>query len=137
VIDHPRPFMLGLAANVFDHAPDSSFPSDHATVLFAVAAAFAFQPASRLRLLGAIVALIGLAVGWGRVALGVHFPFDILGAAIIAGLSECLVAARVMRIPLSVVTRIGEAIRDPLPLLPDRGNGHVRTMARSDARPAR
>ena len=26
VIDHPRPFMMGLAANVFDHAPDSSFP---------------------------------------------------------------------------------------------------------------
>lgn len=34
---HPRPFMDGLARNYLHHAADSSFPSDHATVLFALA----------------------------------------------------------------------------------------------------
>jgi undecaprenyl-diphosphatase len=136
-IDQPRPFMLGLAGNVLDHARDSSFPSDHATLLFALAAAFAFSPAPRLRWLGVILALTGLAVGWARVALGVHFPFDILGAAIVAALSECLVASRLMGRPLIVVTRIGETIRDRVPLLPDRGRGNFSLMRRGNARPAR
>src|SRR6202035_2083435 len=37
LVFHPRPFMAGLAPNRLDHAPDSSMPSDHAAVLFALA----------------------------------------------------------------------------------------------------
>ncbi|MCW6513114.1 undecaprenyl-diphosphatase [Lichenifustis flavocetrariae] len=137
LIDHPRPFMVGLAANVLDHPADSSFPSDHATLLFALAAGFAFRPVPRLRWLGAALLLTGLAVGWARVALGVHFPFDILGAGTIAGLSEVFVSARGMRRPLEVLTRIAEVIRDRFPLLPDRCNADHSTSASGDARPAR
>ncbi len=43
----PRPFMDGPAINCLDHVRDSSFPSDHATLLFAIAFAFWVQrPAS-------------------------------------------------------------------------------------------
>lgn len=136
-IDHPRPFMVGLAANVLDHAPDSSFPSDHATLLFALAASFALRPVPHLRWLGAALSLAGLAVGWARVALGVHFPFDIVGAAVIAGLSAVLVTARGLRRPLETVMAIGEAVRDRLPLLPDRRNGDHSAIARGNARPTR
>jgi len=36
----PRPFMDSPATNYLDHVRDSSFPSDHATLLFAMAFAF-------------------------------------------------------------------------------------------------
>lgn len=34
---HPRPFMIGLGHTFLPHAPDSSFPSDHATVFAGIA----------------------------------------------------------------------------------------------------
>lgn len=37
VWQHPRPFTLGLGHTFLVHAPDSSFPSDHATVFAGVA----------------------------------------------------------------------------------------------------
>lgn len=43
----PRPFMDSPAINCLDHIRDSSFPSDHATLLFAIAFAFwVHRPAS-------------------------------------------------------------------------------------------
>jgi undecaprenyl-diphosphatase len=136
-IDHPRPFMIGLAANVLDHAPDGSFPSDHATLMFAAAASFGLGALPRLRWLGLALAVIGLATGWARVALGVHFPFDIFGAAVIAGLSEVFVAARIIRRPLEILMAIGEAIRDRLPILPGRRSGPPKGTVGGDAHLAR
>ena len=37
VWQHPRPFMTGIGHTFLQHAPDSSFPSDHATVFASVA----------------------------------------------------------------------------------------------------
>jgi len=34
---HPRPFEIGLGHQFLAHAVETSFPSDHATVLFAIA----------------------------------------------------------------------------------------------------
>ncbi len=34
----PRPFEIGLGLNLMNHAPENSFPSDHATLIFALAA---------------------------------------------------------------------------------------------------
>ena len=78
---HPRPFMIGLGRSFLAHAADPSFPSDHATVFFALGAAFL---RSSWRRLGAVIILLGVAVGWARVYLGVHFPFDIVGALVVA-----------------------------------------------------
>lgn len=74
----PRPFEIGLGLNLMNHAPENSFPSDHATLMFALAASLAMSP---LRKFGLLLLPIGLAVGWGRVYLGAHFPLDILGGA--------------------------------------------------------
>lgn len=79
---HPRPFVIGLGHTFLPHAPDSSFPSDHATLLSALA--FTFLAAGK-RQLGFFVLIVDLAVAWARVFIGVHFPFDMLGAALIAG----------------------------------------------------
>lgn len=74
---HPRPSMIGLGHTFIAHAMDSSFPSDHMTIFSALAVTFIFQ---RLFKLGIALMLIGILVGWSRVFLGAHFPFDLLGA---------------------------------------------------------
>jgi undecaprenyl-diphosphatase len=85
---HPRPFMLGLGQNFLAHAPGASFPSDHASGLFAMA--FALILAS-LRKTGLVMLGLALLVSWARVYLGVHFPFDILGGCLVGLLSAWLV----------------------------------------------
>lgn len=85
---HPRPFMLGLGQNFLAHAPGASFPSDHASGLFAIA--FALILAS-LRKTGLVMLGLALLVSWARVYLGVHFPFDILGGCLVGLLSAWLV----------------------------------------------
>lgn len=80
---HPRPFMDGLARNYLHHAADSSFPSDHATVLFALAWSLLFASPTWLKRLWLALLLLACAVGWSRIYLGAHYPFDIAGAALL------------------------------------------------------
>ena len=84
---HPRPFMQGLGQNFLEHAPESSFPSDHATVMFTLAVALML---ASLRKLGVLMLLLGTLVGWARVYLGVHFPFDIVGSLLVSLISAWL-----------------------------------------------
>ena len=37
----PRPFEIGLGLNLMNHAPENTFPSDHATLMFALAVSLA------------------------------------------------------------------------------------------------
>jgi len=85
---HPRPFMIGLGHTFLSHAPDSSFPSDHLTLLWSVG--FSLMMRRRLRAVGTALALLGLPVAWARIYLGVHFPLDMAGAAAVAVLSAWL-----------------------------------------------
>jgi undecaprenyl-diphosphatase len=87
---HPRPFMIELGNTFLKHKVDSSFPSDHAVVFFSVGLGLVF---GQMRRLGGLLAVLGVAVGWARVYLGVHFPFDIAGALLVAIASSWLVAA--------------------------------------------
>ncbi|WP_321782197.1 phosphatase PAP2 family protein [Burkholderia pyrrocinia] len=86
---HPRPFMIGLGHTFIAHAPDSSFPSDHATVFASLALTLLLGDA---RTLGGLTLLVGLAVAWARVFLGVHFPLDMLGAVAVACATYVLIA---------------------------------------------
>jgi PAP2 superfamily. len=84
---HPRPFMIPLGHTWISHPADNSFPSDHGTVMFS--AAFALL-SLRLRRLGLLVMLAALPVAWARIFLGVHFPLDMLGAALISAVGVCV-----------------------------------------------
>lgn len=86
---HPRPFMIGLGHTFLPHAPDSSFPSDHATVFAGIALTLLLGGA---RGLGGFTLVAGVAVAWARVFLGVHFPLDMLGAVVVAGVAYFLLA---------------------------------------------
>jgi undecaprenyl-diphosphatase len=84
VLEHlfsrPRPFVALGFAPLFAHAADSSFPSDHAMIGFALALPILW----RVPRLGVWLTLWGLLLGAARVAAGVHYPTDILGSALIA-----------------------------------------------------
>ncbi len=82
---HPRPFVLGLGQKFIEHAPDSSFPSDHTTFMFAIALPLLAHSISRTW--GIVVFILATVVAWSRVYLGIHFPFDIIGALIVALIS--------------------------------------------------
>ncbi|WP_034296935.1 undecaprenyl-diphosphatase [Herbaspirillum sp. RV1423] len=88
VWQHPRPFMIGLGHTLIPHAADSSFPSDHLTLLWAVAFSFLMHRSPRLA--GIALALLGLPIAWARIYLGVHFPLDMVGAGLVSMLSAWL-----------------------------------------------
>jgi undecaprenyl-diphosphatase len=104
------------------HAADPGFPSDHATGAFAVAMAIYLR--NRLWVGIALVAAAVLAVG--RVAIGVHFPSDVLAGAVLG----CGVALALFAPPLR--TRI-DRLAD---LVGGRIETATRRMGRAAARPS-
>ena len=90
----PRPFALHLGTQYLAHGDDAGLPSDHVTVFWSLA--LAALGTQRFSVWGFPLLAAGLVVGWARVYLGVHFPFDILGAFPVA-LSAALVAQGLKR----------------------------------------
>lgn len=72
----PRPFIAGNIPLLVQHAADSSFPSDHATLAFAAAAIFWSSNRRASVVFGACALLISFA----RIVLGLHYPTDIIGS---------------------------------------------------------
>ncbi|KKQ18670.1 MAG: PAP2 superfamily protein [Berkelbacteria bacterium GW2011_GWB1_38_5] len=88
LINRPRPFeMTGVQELVF-HRPDFSFPSDHASALFAVAFSFWFSGYKKLAWVMFVMAII---ISFFRVATAIHFPTDILGGFVIGLISAYLI----------------------------------------------
>lgn len=103
---HPRPFVIGLGHAWIEHAPDSSFPSDHATILFALA--FTLLVAGFRKMSMAALAS-AMAVAWARIFLGVHFPLDMAGAALVAALA-LVVLSKPWNVAGSKVTCVAESV---------------------------
>lgn len=78
---HARPFEAGFGSSLIQHAADSSFPSSHVTFVLVLAVICATR--GQWRLTG-FIALLGLVMAWARVFVGVHWPFDMLGALVVA-----------------------------------------------------
>jgi undecaprenyl-diphosphatase len=70
------------------HDPGQSFPSDHALAAFAIA--FAVGAFLSVRW-GALLLAVALLIGFARVYIGVHYPGDIVGSALIALLAVAVV----------------------------------------------
>lgn len=84
---HQRPFVLRTDVRLLlKHSADASFPSEHATVGFALATGILFFRA-RLGLL--LVALASL-TAFSRVFVGIHYPYDVLGGAAVGAISAGL-----------------------------------------------
>jgi undecaprenyl-diphosphatase len=81
LVDRARPFVADPnSVHLFSgHAADPGFPSDHATAAFAIAVAILL----RKRGWGIAPLIAASVLSIGRVALGVHYPSDVLwGAAL-------------------------------------------------------
>ncbi|RKE37859.1 undecaprenyl-diphosphatase [Paraburkholderia sp. BL23I1N1] len=98
---HPRPFVMGIGHTFLEHAPDSSFPSDHGTIFACIALSLLLGGVRRY---GMPILLSGLAVAWARVFVGVHFPLDMVGALGMACVAYLLITP-LWQLGGSVVTR--------------------------------
>jgi undecaprenyl-diphosphatase len=78
---HPRPFMVGLCTPLFPHGPETSFPGDHATLMFA--ASFYLLMARDWATYGIGLLIVAALTAWGRVYSGIHFPFDMAGSLVV------------------------------------------------------
>jgi undecaprenyl-diphosphatase len=81
LVDRARPFVVDPnGVHLFSgHAADPGFPSDHATGAFAVAMAIYL----RKRSWGVVALFAAVLLAVGRVAIGVHFPSDVVAGAIL------------------------------------------------------
>ena len=79
VFPRARPFVVTAATLLVPHAPDSSFPSDHAILAFAVTGVLATVN----RNLAAWLAAFGVLVLISRVFVGAHYPTDVIGGAVL------------------------------------------------------
>ncbi|MFM0159893.1 phosphatase PAP2 family protein [Paraburkholderia sediminicola] len=98
---HPRPFVIGIGHTFLEHAPDSSFPSDHGTFFASIALTLLLGGVTRY---GVAILLSGLAVAWARVFVGVHYPLDMVGAVAVACLAFLLIEP-LWRLGGAMVTR--------------------------------
>ena len=111
----PRPNALHMGTQYTEHGADPGLPSGHVTVLWSLALAALMT--RRFAVLSFPLLAAGLAVGWSRVLLGMHFPFDIVAALPVAAVGALIARAlRQAAMPLmahvlSLYDRLANAVR--------------------------
>ncbi len=83
----PRPFTSQHVRLLFYHNTDSAFPSNAATLSFALAFAVLLFD----RRVGAVMVGLACYLGLSRVLVGIHYPLDVISGALL-GLSGALLA---------------------------------------------
>jgi undecaprenyl-diphosphatase len=89
--ERPRPFVSHQALTHLLSAPspDPSFPSDHAAAAFAIAfAVFAFS-----RRVGVVFLAAATLISLSRIALGLHYPSDVLAGALVGWAAALLIVS--------------------------------------------
>jgi undecaprenyl-diphosphatase len=99
--DRPRPYEAHAAHVFVSMSPDPSFPSDHATVAFAMAVSIVL----RNRRLGLVTVAMAIAVALSRVVVGVHYPSDVLAGAVLGSAAAVLLWAPPIRRPLHAASQ--------------------------------
>ncbi|MEO8732762.1 MAG: phosphatase PAP2 family protein [Flavobacteriales bacterium] len=88
LVDRPRPFEVLDSIVKLTSGGGGSFPSGHTGDAFSIAVAMCLLFRRYTIVVPALLWAIG--VGWSRVALGVHYPSDVLGGIVIGTLSAAL-----------------------------------------------
>jgi len=104
--DRARPFVEDPGGvHLFSaHAADPGFPSDHATASFAIATAIFL----RHRRWGTAALLAAALLAVGRVAIGVHFPSDVLAGAALGAATALVLWTSPLRVRIDALSdRLG------------------------------
>jgi membrane-associated phospholipid phosphatase len=75
---------LLLSEKLYPHVPDSSFPSNHATVTMSTAAGLLRVN----RILGWVCVALSPLVGFSKIYVGHHYPLDVLSSFLIVFLTN-------------------------------------------------
>ena len=86
---HPRPFMIHIGTLLFQYPAETSFPSDHATLMFSLALMLIYFKETRIA--GFIFLILGFIGSFARIFSGIHFPLDILGSLIVSIISTIII----------------------------------------------
>lgn len=109
----PRPYLAHLPGVTFPYdlgmVKISSFPSDHASLFFALSAGLWFF-SRRLGLAATVYTIVVICLP--RVYLGLHYPTDLLAGAVIGSGSACLAGCTRLR---EIVTRPAFAVLEKRP----------------------
>ena len=104
--DRPRPYEAHDLHLFVAPSGDPSFPSDHATAAFAIAVALLL----RHRRVGWVALAMAAVISISRVAVGVHYPSDVLVGAMIGALAALVLWVPPVRGPLhALADRLSEA----------------------------
>jgi undecaprenyl-diphosphatase len=88
IVRRPRPLDLeAVTARIDAPLTEFSFPSSHSSIAFAIAASLTLAHPW----LGAIAFAIAILIAIGRVAVGVHYPLDVVSGAALGIFSALLV----------------------------------------------
>lgn len=85
----PRPFMVPIGESLIEHAATPAFPSNHLTILLTIAVSLILHRHSRR--IGSCLMLLAIPVAWARIFMGIHFPQDMAGAALLSTVVAALV----------------------------------------------
>jgi undecaprenyl-diphosphatase len=84
----PRPYLTHQVNLLISPSADTSFPSDHATLGFAVAVlVWRYN-----RRAGTALLLLALVLAFARIFVGAHYPSDVLGGAVLGTLTSIAIA---------------------------------------------
>ncbi|EEL50670.1 MULTISPECIES: undecaprenyl-diphosphatase [Bacillus cereus group] len=83
----PRPFIVHRIHLLIPSKNNSSFPSKHTALAFAVATSILL----RERLIGSIMWVLAVLTGFSRIWVGHHYPFDIIWSAVIGSLTSIVI----------------------------------------------
>jgi len=126
LVNRARPFVADPnGVHLFSHhAADAGFPSDHATASFAIATAIFL----RNRKWGGVALVAATVLSAGRVALGVHFPSDVIAGAALGAASALVLWLGPVR---AKVDALADFVGSRWDRLLDRGAGRIGLSWRS------
>jgi undecaprenyl-diphosphatase len=88
-LPRPRPYLVHSVNQLIAPSVDTSFPSDHATLGFAVAVMIWQYN----RNAGAWLLVLAFILAFSRVFVGAHYPSDVLGGAVLGTVTSLAIAA--------------------------------------------
>lgn len=104
----PRPYLSHTVHQLIPRSLDTSFPSDHATLGFAVGV-MVWRYNKRA---GAALLILAVVLAFARVFVGAHYPADVLGGAVLGGVMSATLGALSEKSPVrNALERVFQLLR--------------------------